>query len=654
MRPQPKHEPISEGFIGQPMGHLRATTQLYLPFLFSEIKCDVGKFEMDMKNMRQMTIKTNFHLKGSEKILKNLYEDENWKVRSIENFLRATKPEIQINQKIAPILVLMLNKFLRVERVRLKLDRTSSYVLFDQTPDIVFLPTSYPPLTDLPDSEFYAYYEKKNTVIYAPLEFDKNYELEIDLETIAGSFELAPLFPYGNVDFSKITTNCICSGGYKINALCMRVNPVTDRQLPDWLKYKLEREIGTTMQSYIVPANPFRGSFPLFNIAELGVTKEDFMKEKGEVTMPLSKLKEVACEEYETFRVIFSVLIPPDKDYDIITKVIQIDLPTRIYEQLQNIPGYNDVLVEYDVINLTHSKKKIKATTELVGLTDVATEEITIEGLNNEQGKPARTLIRQCPLMKYGILETIVNPQRATLNCKLVDSDAEKTIYEKSYNIGLLPHDQMVWEMRDVGQSRTHNLVDFICSWVHPTDIEGLLDSARANSIKYHPDNAFGHKISNLPDIETHVKALWEYLSKEVQIKYLNQSFSAKNTANSQRVLLPEKTLKNKAGNCIDLTILFASILEGVGIFSIIFLTEDHAFIGWGNSRRTSEMFFLETTLIDSSTFEDAKIIGEEKFKKNFLFIGAKNPLPDLMSVTQGRHIIDLRRVRSEGIVSKR
>lgn len=654
MRPQPSHEPISEGFVGQSMGHLRATTQLYLPFLFSEVNCSVYKFEMDMKNIRQMTIKTAFKLGGSGEILDSPYEEETWKARSIENFLRATKPEVQIDKRITPIFILMLNKFLRIERVKLRLDGHSTYALFDQTPDIIMLPISYPPSAKLPDDEFYVYYEKKNTVIYAPLEFNKSYELEIDLETISGSFELAPLFPYGKVDFSNVATSCICSGGYKIKSFCMRVNPVVDKQLPDWLKYKLEREIGTTMPPLIIPADPFRGSFPLFNVVELGITKEDFEKKDEEFIVPLPKLKGVFCDEYETFRLIFSILIPQDKDYDVIVKIIQTDLPIRIYEQLQNIPGYNDVLVEYDVINFTHSKKKIRATTELVGITDVATEEVIIDGLKNEQKKSARCLIRQCPLMKYGILETIANPQRATLHCKLADGDTGEIIYEKSYNISLLPHDQMIWEIRDVGQSRTHNLTDFICAWVHPADREGLLDGARANSIKYHPDNAFGHKTDTLLDIEKHVKAIWEYLSKDLQIKYLNQPFSSKSTSNSQRVLLPEKTLKNKAGNCIDLTVLFASLLEGIGISSIIFLTEDHAFIGWGNSRKTKEMFFLETTLVGRKTFENAKRTGEEKFKKNFLLIGMDNPIPDLMSVTQGRHIIDLRRVRSEGIVSKR
>ena len=55
----------------------------------------------------------------------------------------------------------MLNKTLRVERISLKLDGSQSCVLFDQSPNIIILPNSYPPLTELPASESYHYYDKK-------------------------------------------------------------------------------------------------------------------------------------------------------------------------------------------------------------------------------------------------------------------------------------------------------------------------------------------------------------------------------------------------------------------------------------------------------------------------------------------------------------
>ena len=66
-------------------------------------------------------------------------------------------------------------------------------------------------------------------------------------------------------------------------------------------------------------------------------------------------------------------------------------------------------------------------------------------------------------------------------------------------------------------------------------------------------------------------------------------------------------------------------------------------------------MFFVETTVINRLPFEEAKRIGKEKFKNNFLFIGTTNPMPnDLTYFSKGCQIIDLYSVRSEGIISRR
>jgi len=113
---------------------------------------------------------------------------------------------------------------------------------------------------------------------------------------------------------------------------------------------------------------------------------------------------------------------------------------------------------------------------------------------------------------------------------------------------------------------------------------------------------------------------------------------------------LPENVLKNNAGNCIDLTVLFASILEGVGLHSLIFLTKDHAFIGWGDKDRADQIVCLEATAIGRCTFEEAVALGQQVFEENFTFKGVPQMLPPfLVAETRGCHIIDTAEVRSSG-----
>ena len=138
-------------------------------------------------------------------------------------------------------------------------------------------------------------------------------------------------------------------------------------------------------------------------------------------------------------------------------------------------------------------------------------------------------------------------------------------------------------------------------------------------------------------------------------MKYVSQPFTSRDAGVSQRVVLPTTALKNKAGNCIDLSVLFASVLEGVGIFSYIFTTDSHAFIGWGDKRSIDRMLFLETTMLGYDSFENAVRAGKENFEKDFMFTGAKVPmLLDMMVHMRGNHMVDLQKVRHSGLVSAR
>ena len=61
------------------------------------------------------------------------------------------------------------------------------------------------------------------------------------------------------------------------------------------------------------------------------------------------------------------------------------------------------------------------------------------------------------------------------------------------------------------------------------------------------------------------VKALYEAL-QQAGIRYVNSvlAFSPDDGLSSQRVRLPRKTLESKNANCLDGTVLFASLLEAI------------------------------------------------------------------------------------------
>jgi hypothetical protein len=66
----------------------------------------------------------------------------------------------------------------------------------------------------------------------------------------------------------------------------------------------------------------------------------------------------------------------------------------------------------------------------------------------------------------------------------------------------------------------------------------------------------------------------------------------------SQRVRLPGEAWRNRRANCIDSSVLIASVLERLGLRTLIVLVPGHAFIGFGGDARRRGMQYLETTLL--------------------------------------------------------
>lgn len=653
-RPQPSTYPVSEVFTGGSTSTIKGVSECYFPFRYKDISCRAELCKVDIKNFRQMEIELRFSLDVDGTTVENLYEDEYWK------YLR-TKYVMENNghptgfTTPAPLVALMLNKYLQVVGADLYYDGQKGPVAIDNGADLLILPASYPPLTELPVQESYVYYDKKSSVIYGNLTAGVEYRVVIKLESNAASFEFALLLPYKHAIIERTDTRS--SSEYEVIDGAVFVKPTRRRYFPPWYANHLEKLHSTDMRPPQVRwALPERGNLPLFGPGEffskIPSSKEEAARMLDEIEVDTSR--PIRLSDGDALRFGFTVIIPPNKNTDIIVRVINRPLPTRIYEQMQGLPNYRDVLVEYDIFNLSNAQLRLRIETEIPGYADKAGKSVFIHPLNNKKGQKARVVLNQCPRLQRGVLETIATPARATLVCRVRNEDTKENLFEQTYNLDLLPHDQIVWQLRDVRSNHSYNLHDFIAAWINPTDAEGLLDGVRVKAAEYHEDRAFGHATDSLDDIRKHVKAIWEHLTT-YGMKYVSQPFTSRDAEASQRVVLPTTALKNKAGNCIDLSVLFASALEGVGIYSYIFLTESHAFIGWGDKRSVDDMLFLETTMLGYSSFEEALRVGRENFEKDFMFKGEKVPiLLDMMSHMRGNHMVDLQQIRHSGLVSAR
>lgn len=144
--------------------------------------------------------------------------------------------------------------------------------------------------------------------------------------------------------------------------------------------------------------------------------------------------------------------------------------------------------------------------------------------------------------------------------------------------------------------------------------------------------------------VDKQVYALWNVLQKrKFRYSSVSNTSLSSNVVFSQRVRTFDDSLESSQINCVDGSVLFASLLRAINIDPILVRTPGHMFVGYYTDNSHKDMNFLETTMIgdvdlddffpdeqlDSTmvgksqnemsllTFEKSKEYGNKKYKEN-------------------------------------
>jgi hypothetical protein len=98
------------------------------------------------------------------------------------------------------------------------------------------------------------------------------------------------------------------------------------------------------------------------------------------------------------------------------------------------------------------------------------------------------------------------------------------------------------------------------------------------------------------------VWAIW-YLLQRSKVTYssITTVSDTREDLVSQAVRPLSQTLRTQQANCIDGTVLFASILRKIGIEPMIVLIPGHAFLGFYTDAQHTRKAFLETTMLNDA-----------------------------------------------------
>jgi hypothetical protein len=228
----------------------------------------------------------------------------------------------------------------------------------------------------------------------------------------------------------------------------------------------------------------------------------------------------------------------------------------------------------------------------------------------------------------------ITEVQRAALQIVIDDMDG-KTEYRQTFTILMLSRNSGLSGLWDVKKNKLiEDLTPYYGAWVTPNAdsvmrlLRKVVDKTSAQSLR-------GYLTGSAKVVDDEVRAIYDVL-KDERIVYVNSAmdFGRTESQSGQRVRLPRESLDHKTANCLDGAVLFASLMQANSLNPGLVFVPGHALVAWqnralwGKDDPDSELLenwdYLETTMVSTAPFEEAKAKGREIAERYFAKAGGK------------------------------
>ncbi|HSY99907.1 MAG TPA: hypothetical protein VK788_10445 [Terriglobales bacterium] len=196
-----------------------------------------------------------------------------------------------------------------------------------------------------------------------------------------------------------------------------------------------------------------------------------------------------------------------------------------------------------------------------------------------------------------------------------------------------------------------------------------VVDQLLHEALKWHSIPAFVGYQGKTPDsVRMQVFAVWNALQhRNVKYSSITTPSGFSDKLQSQSVRFVDQTVRVSEANCVDGSVLFASVLYKIGIHPVLVMKPGHMFLGYyldaQSHETTQNLEFLETTMMGSgrlirnvpfsapnavrgtpaySNFIDAVKKGDEEFRSEVS--------PKLRENDPRYKVIGIRKARENGI----
>jgi len=261
-------------------------------------------------------------------------------------------------------------------------------------------------------------------------------------------------------------------------------------------------------------------------------------------------------------------------------------------------------LVTYRILNRDEKTKRLRLISYVEGYSARAIDTIEAKHLKEVR-------LTQLPTFFPGPLRQVTELTRATLSVEVEDLDA-RTELHKTVSLWLLARSTAPLQVKDPSSGQWKDMTRYLGAFVTPNapKIMKYLRSA----VERHPQKRLVGYQGSKDEVAPQVCAVFEALAAD-SVAYINSviDFTPESGSVNQRVRRPSESIGDREANCIDGTVLLASLLEAISLSPALVIIPGHAFVAWETWKDSDEWSYLETTMISTHPFADACREGSTK-----------------------------------------